>query len=144
MGAGLVLSRAALDGLADKVATDADCQKAYAHEPEDLAIAVCLQRDGVLPTESRDQHERERFHPFSPGEHFHKQKTADDDWYARYSIDLKYGADCCSTQSVSFSDLTPDGAELRRIDALVHACPAVMADAGEMAWLVGGQVAGQQ
>ena len=48
-----------------RVRADADCQKAYAGEPEDVAIAVCLQRDGVLPAESRDrirdQHKLGRF-----------------------------------------------------------------------------------
>ena len=46
-----------------------------------------------------------------------------DHWYRRYSVDLKYGADCCSNRSVSFvlaEDATGD--ETRRDFALLHGC----------------------
>ena len=62
--------------------------------------------------------------PWPAGEHYHKKQEqgSTNDWYVQYSIDLKYGADCCSPQSISFSALSEDGTQLRRTDALVNAC----------------------
>ena len=93
---------------------------------EDVMVAQCLRKSDaqLLPQDTRDTEGRERFHPFTPGQHldYHIPKGGND-WYAQYSIELKTGVDCCSPQSISFHYVQSD--LMHRIDALLHECRAV-------------------
>ncbi|CAM9735475.1 unnamed protein product, partial [Chrysoparadoxa australica] len=73
-------------------------------------VAKCLALSGVLPYDTRDAWGRERFHPFTPGEHFDYRipPPGSDDWYPKYSFDLKEGRDCCAPDSISFDGIKPE------------------------------------
>jgi hypothetical protein len=77
--------------------------------------------DSIAPFDTRDKLGRERFHPFSPGNHLsYKINKVSPDWYAQYSIDLKEGLDCCSEHSVSFHYVKPP--LMPKIHALLYDC----------------------
>jgi glycoprotein-N-acetylgalactosamine 3-beta-galactosyltransferase len=67
-------------------------------------VANCLfQSAGILPYDTRDNLKRERFHPFTPGQHLEYRAPPDgNDWYVQYNPELKFGYECCSDKSVSF------------------------------------------
>jgi glycoprotein-N-acetylgalactosamine 3-beta-galactosyltransferase len=104
---------------------------------------MCLKKvAGVHPYDTRDQFGRERFHPFTPANHLTYRISKDrPDWYvcarrgrvveprltlavrnryAKYSIDLKEGAECCSEYSVSFHYVKMD--LMPRLHALLYGC----------------------
>ncbi|KAJ8600665.1 hypothetical protein CTAYLR_007429 [Chrysophaeum taylorii] len=123
-GAGYVLNRPALKLLYDSF-DHPDCQPHLKGFWEDVMVAQCLRKrsgGNLLPYDTRDLAGRERFHPFTPGQHLTYRARPDSrDWYVRYSIDLKQGPECCSTQSVAYHYIKPD--LMRHMDALLFRCP---------------------
>lgn len=113
-GAGYILDRKALILLGQNI----DTPKCFPHQHgfwEDVNIANCLRVSSedfsslgphgqILPIDTRDVLQRERFHPFSPGQHldYQKPKPGVKDWYVDYNPELKTGDDCCSDKSISF------------------------------------------
>lgn len=55
-----------------------------------------------------------------PGHHLQYKAPADKtkDWYANYSIDIKFGLDHCSEQSVAFHYIKPD--LMKRMHAILY------------------------
>lgn len=55
-----------------------------------------------------------------PGHHLTYQppKNKKDDWYSNYSIDIKYGLDHCSAQSVAFHYIKPQ--LMKRVHAILY------------------------
>lgn len=102
-GAGYILDRKSLSILGAHL----DSPECYPHQRgfwEDVNIANCLRQNGnVLPHDTRDPQERERFHPFTPGQHLdYRIPPGPGDWYPKYNPYLKEGYDCCSPESISF------------------------------------------
>lgn len=104
-GAGYILDNVALNVLKNNI----DSDKCYAHQHgfwEDVNVANCLRVGAnILPYDTRDSLKRERFHPFTPGQHltYRIPKTnPNSDWYPKYNPELKEGFDCCSSESISF------------------------------------------
>jgi len=66
----------------------------------------------VFPYDTKDDAGGERYMPFTPGHHFQDFPDGSEgdkkDWYRRYSIDVKFGADHCAARSVAFHYITPD------------------------------------
>eukprot|EP00903_Cladosiphon_okamuranus_P008045 g7759.t1 len=122
-GAAYVLNQASLGLLAAHL----DDPACYAHQKcswEDVNVAGCLRQQGVVAFDTRDALGRERFHPFTPGQHLSYQiplQNPEKDWYVEYSIDLKTGRECCSRNSLSFHYV--DEELMRRLYHLVYSCP---------------------
>jgi glycoprotein-N-acetylgalactosamine 3-beta-galactosyltransferase len=121
-GAGYVLNRAALKLLAENALDNPLCQPHLKGFWEDVQVANCLKKAaGVLPFDTRDEHGRERFHPFTPANHLvYRVPKSGKDWYAKYSIDLKEGEECCSANSVSFHYVKHQ--LMPKIHALLYDC----------------------
>jgi len=124
-GAGYLLDQKALRLLAGNI----DSPKCFSHQVgfwEDVNVANCLRVSSnkeLVPYDTRDSQKRERFHPFSPGQHltYGVGRLDPNDWYVKYNPELKVGAECCSDRSVSFHYI---GAELmRKLHAYVYHCP---------------------
>lgn len=123
-GAGYTLDKRALEILAANI----DSPKCFPHQRgfwEDVNVANCLRvsTDGQLVAfDTRDSLGRERFHPFTPGQHLTYGVTHLDpnDWYVQYNPELKLGYECCSEESVSFHyvpyDLMP------KLHAFMYSC----------------------
>ena len=107
-GAGYTLSRGTLKLFAKDGLNDPRCAPEVTTSMEDVMVAQCLRRAfGIGLTDTRDAQGRERFHPFSPGTHFHwtpPKPGKASDWYQEYNQEwgVKLGAECCSPDSVSF------------------------------------------
>lgn len=57
----------------------------------------------IAPYDTRDALGRERFHPFTPGQHLlYRINEKNPDWYTKYHPNLKLGYECCSAESISF------------------------------------------
>mmetsp|Transcript_25138 Transcript_25138/g.25339 ORF Transcript_25138/g.25339 Transcript_25138/m.25339 type:complete len:691 (+) Transcript_25138:3-2075(+) len=120
-GAGYILDRKALQILMDNI----DTPKCFPHQHgfwEDVNIASCLRVSAnILPYDTRDELKRERFHPFTPGQHLnYRIPPKHPDWYANYNPELKVGYECCSSQSISFHYCAAD--TMRRLAAYVYHC----------------------
>jgi glycoprotein-N-acetylgalactosamine 3-beta-galactosyltransferase len=92
---------------------------------EDVSVARILKNFGVVPYETKDENGGERYMPFMPGGHYRYRLPADpaNDWYARYSINIKEGVDHCAKFSVAFHFAR--GVEMKRLYALLYGfCPA--------------------
>ena len=106
-GAGYTLSRGTLKQFVSKGLDDPRCSPEVATSMEDVMIAQCLRRVfGIGLTDTRDDNGRERFHPFSPGTHYHwsPPSPGGSDWYQDYNQEwgIRLGAECCAPDSVSF------------------------------------------
>lgn len=91
---------------------------------EDTMVARVLAKFGVFPYETKDEFGGERYMPFMPGHHYgyRMPKNHDEDWYARYSINIKEGVDHCAARSVAFHYVKGDA--MKRLFALVYGlCP---------------------
>ena len=113
-GAGYILDRKALAVLAANL----DSPKCWPHQKgfwEDVNVASCLRTSTeerkewgpygqIMPYDTRDAQQRERFHPFTPGQHleYRPPRPGVKDWYQDYNPQLKLGLECCSSESVSF------------------------------------------
>jgi len=95
---------------------------------EDTMGARIFKKFDVLPYDTKDETGGERYMPFMPGNHYgYKLPPGDpmdsNDWYAKYSIDIKEGPDHCSAQSVAFHYVK--GEAMYRLYVLMyHMCPA--------------------
>jgi glycoprotein-N-acetylgalactosamine 3-beta-galactosyltransferase len=92
-GAGYILDRKALEVLGANI----NSQKCWPHQKgfwEDVNVASCLRVSTeerkswgpygqIMPFDTRDQKKRERFHPFTPGQHleYKKPRPGVKDWY---------------------------------------------------------------
>jgi len=84
-GAGYVLSREALDRFVLRAMRDVrHCQR-DAVGVEDVEMGQCLASVGVVAADSRDEHGRERFHPFTPDIHLIRGRVPRDNWYWQYN-----------------------------------------------------------
>lgn len=120
-GAGYVFNRAALMLLYDNF-DQGTCQPKLKGFWEDVMVAQCLRKaqPSIDAFDTRDPQGRERFHPFQPGHHLTYRPTPND-WYVKYSIDLKFAEDCCSPESVSYHYVKPD--LVLHMDSILHRCP---------------------
>uniref|UniRef100_A0A7S2FZ30 Hexosyltransferase n=1 Tax=Octactis speculum TaxID=3111310 RepID=A0A7S2FZ30_9STRA len=119
-GSGYVLNQAALDILADNIVKNPQCQPHLRGFFEDVMVARCLKRiAGLVPYDTRDARGRERFLPFTPASHLAYRRNSND-WYTKYSVDLKEGLDCCSEYSISFHYVK--GSLMNGIDTLLYRC----------------------
>ena len=106
-GAGYTLSRGMLKLFAKHGLNDTRCEPERRTSTEDVMVARCLRLVfGIGLMDTRDDQGRERFHPFPPGWHFHWTPTLFRrfHWFYQQTLDfgIKRGAECCSTESVSF------------------------------------------
>jgi len=89
---------------------------------EDVNVANCLSKHNVTAYDTRDPLGRERFLPFTPGAHLHYRIPKNPDWYAKYSLELKTGYECCSIDAISFHYVKGD--LMQRLYALLYGlCP---------------------
>jgi glycoprotein-N-acetylgalactosamine 3-beta-galactosyltransferase len=122
-GSGYTLNKAALKSIVVE-----GLPKIFPHAhtfSEDTMIARVLRQGfGVYPYETKDEAGGERYMPFMPGHHYGYRMPADktQDWYARYSINIKMGLDHCAARSVAFHYVK--GTAMYRLHALLyHLCP---------------------
>lgn len=122
-GAGYILDRVALDVLVSHI----DGPPCMPHQKgfwEDVNTASCLQKveEHIMPFDTRDEHGRERFHPFQPANHLTYRIPKNPDWYAKYNPDLKVGLECCSSNSVSFH--YSKGQFMEKLNNYIYHCPS--------------------
>mmetsp|Transcript_55304 Transcript_55304/g.171334 ORF Transcript_55304/g.171334 Transcript_55304/m.171334 type:complete len:314 (-) Transcript_55304:48-989(-) len=106
-GAGFILSRAAFAKAGPYM--DA-CAKQWGREPGDNTAAHCWNQAGVALLDTRDSTGRERFHPFTPEQHYALREVPKNFWYYGYSTavaPLREGPDCCAkNETLSFHYMT--------------------------------------
>ena len=133
-GAGYVLDVKALRVLGKALVENSP--KCWPHQKgfwEDVNVANCLRQmtaerkewgpfGQIMPYDTRDAKHRERFHPFTPGQHLEYKlpRPGVKDWYQDYNPELKLGFECCSTESVSFHYVPHD--LMRKMYAQVYYC----------------------
>jgi len=122
-GSGYTINKAAL-----KVLVVEGFTKFFPHAhtfSEDTIVARIFRQFGVYPYETKDEAGGERYMPFLPGHHYGYRMPADKDkdWYAKYSINIKEGADHCAARSVAFH-YVKDNMMYRLHALLYHMCPA--------------------
>ena len=120
-GAGYILDRVALKVLVDNI----DTPKCFPHQRgfwEDVNVANCLRVSGnIIPHDTRDNKERERFHPFTPAQNYqYRTPLVNPDWYPKYNPFLKEGFECCSVESISFHYVPGD--LMRELYAYLYHC----------------------
>ena len=125
-GAGYTLSQATLRKLRDTGLDHPRCFKDKHSSMEDVFVARCLKNAfGIDVVDTRDDQERERFHPFGPAGHYNWRppQNGGRDWYEVYNRKWppKLGAQCCAPDSVSFHYLKKP-AMVRHIHALLYLC----------------------
>ena len=84
-GAGYVLSREALDRFVLRAMRDVRRCRRDMVGVEDVEVGQCLASVGVAAADSRDEHGRERFHPFTPDLHLIRGRVPRDNWYWKYN-----------------------------------------------------------
>ena len=127
-GAGYLLNRKALVHFMTN-ADQRQCSPGVQSPMTDVLLARCLRRSHpkVHAHDTKDAQGRERFHPFPPDDHVLFKETPKDSaykksWYETYSINVKYGWDCCSPASITFHRMNAsmildfDAALYRRCD----------------------------
>ena len=75
---------------------------------EDTMVARVFRKFGVLAYDTKDENGSERYMPFMPGHHYGYRIPADptEDWYARYSINIKQGGCGGESRSIRTSALS--------------------------------------
>jgi glycoprotein-N-acetylgalactosamine 3-beta-galactosyltransferase len=117
-GSGYTINKAALKTL---VVNGLPKFMPHAHTfSEDTMVARIFRHFGVYPYETKDESGGERYMPFTPGHHYGYRMPSDPstDWYARYSINIKEGADHCAKYSVAFH--YAKGMDMKRYHALLY------------------------
>ena len=105
-GSGYTINKAALKVLVESFQTCNPHQHTFA---EDVMVAACFRKNGIVPYDTKDDAGGERYMPFAPAHHLAYTKPANDnDWYVKYSINIKYGLDHCSDRSVAFHYIKGD------------------------------------
>ena len=126
-GSGYTMNKAALKAL---VVNGFPNYFPHAHTfSEDTMVAKVFRKLGVYPYETKDENGSERYMPFLPGHHYSYRLPANpqDDWYAKYSINIKQGAEHCSPRSVAFHYVKEN--MMKRLHVLLyHKCPKEYAD----------------
>ncbi|XP_060898570.1 glycoprotein-N-acetylgalactosamine 3-beta-galactosyltransferase 1-B-like [Labrus mixtus] len=98
-GAGYVLSKEALRRFVGGFKTNV-CT--HTSSIEDVEMGRCMEKVGVLAGDSRDNMQRETFHPLRPEKHL-THKLPKGFWYWSYCYHpISEGPNCCSDLSVSF------------------------------------------
>ena len=117
-GSGYTLNRAALKTLV--ALSMPTCMPHFESFSEDTMVARCLLKSGVVPYDTKDDKGGERYMPFSPGHHLNYLPPDDvnKDWYAKYSIDVKWGLDHCAAKSVAFHYAKPE--LMRNMHAILY------------------------
>lgn len=118
-GSGYTLNKAALKSLVVKAFPV--CMPHLKTFAEDVMVAQCLRNKiGVFPFDTKDDDGGERYMPFQPGHHLTYRPPADktSDWYSNYSIDIKYGMDHMSAESVAFHYIQPP--LMKRMHAILY------------------------
>ena len=125
-GAGYVLSQETLRKFTTIGLDHPKCFPEVRTSMEDVMIARCLKDVfdiGLIDT--RDEKERERFHPFSPGSHYSWKPPVPpkSDWYEAYNRlwPPKLKEECCAPDSVSFHYMKKP-AMVRHIHSLLYFC----------------------
>lgn len=88
---------------------------------EDVNTAYCLHLAGVDAFDTRDSQGRERFLPFTPGNHLLYRIPKEPDWFAKYTAKvggLKDGVAGVSSDAVSFHYIKGD--LMKRTYALLY------------------------
>lgn len=118
-GSGYTLNKAALKALVvDGFPTCMTHLRTFA---EDVMVAQCLRNKiNVFPYDTKDENGSERYMPFQPGHHygFVPNPNMKNDWYIKYSIDVKWGREHCAKKSVAFHYIDPQ--LMRRMHALLY------------------------
>ncbi|KAL9179903.1 hypothetical protein ACHAXT_007873 [Thalassiosira profunda] len=120
-GAGYTMNKAALKTLV--VEGFPKCGAHMHTFSEDVMVATCFRKMGILPYDTKDEAGGERYMPFQPGHHltYRPPKNPKDDWYANYSVDVKWGIDHCAAKSVAFHYIKGD--LMFRMHAIIyHLC----------------------
>ena len=106
--AGYIMNRKALEHFVAN-AENRPCSHKVRTRLSDVLVARCLRRSNppVHAYDTRDSKGRERFHPFAAEDHvwLEKMPGKKPSWYETYTIDVKYGWDCCSPASITFHGL---------------------------------------
>jgi len=119
-GAGYILNRVGLEYLV-KSLDQPFCRPNLKTFAEDVQVATCLRYHGIHPYDTQDDWGRERFLPFSPGQHLrYKVPPKTPDWYAKYTLGLKTGYDCCSQDTISFHYIKVD--LMYKVHSLLYFC----------------------
>jgi glycoprotein-N-acetylgalactosamine 3-beta-galactosyltransferase len=87
---------------------------------EDTMVAKIFRKLGVVPYDTKDEDGGERYMPFLPGHHwgYRLPKDTTKDWYAKYSINIKEGAEHCAQKSVAFHYVKDE--MMKRLFALAY------------------------
>jgi len=98
------------------------CKSTVKTSAEDVYMANCLRKFGIMPMETRDEGNRERFHHFSPGTawNYNPPGGVSNDWWASHMLNFQNGSQCCSPSSISFHYLQPN--HMKAVDAYLYLC----------------------
>ncbi|XP_032807556.2 glycoprotein-N-acetylgalactosamine 3-beta-galactosyltransferase 1-like [Petromyzon marinus] len=104
-GGGYAMSREAVRKFVEAFETG---KCTHASTIEDVEVAKCLAKVGVVAGESLDMHRRETFHGVFPEELLTKKHDQKPFWYRDYSYHpLELGPRCCSDYSATFHYMSP-------------------------------------
>jgi len=102
-GASYVFSRKTLKEFV-KVIKNKDLCKTVT-EAEDRQVGICLKAANIYAEDTRDNSQRQRFHPFVPSEELSGNVPK---WvYDNEKWEVKTGFECCSNYSISFHYISP-------------------------------------
>ena len=117
-GAGYVLDAKALAILAEALLAD-QCDKSKESSAEDVYVAECLRKFGILPYDSTDKDHLERFHHFSPRLAW-SPEALQSLWWRLHLVSMRPGRECCSPESISFHWLRPE--DMIAVHTYIYEC----------------------